>query len=125
MTNIPPEGFDLKDKVTFDQLPAQLQDFFVGPVNQGFGKDPSKESLWLKETRAVLTFFPKEEPTKESLWLEETRTVLTFLRKADKAWTSLWEKTPDGWWIKVDKWTGEPWTDYWKKTQNGCWVKVR
>jgi hypothetical protein len=41
MTNIPPEGFGLRDKVTFDQLPEQLRAFHVGP---GFGEDPQRRA---------------------------------------------------------------------------------
>jgi len=41
----------LKDKVTFDQLPEQIQSYYIGPSS-------GSESLWLTETRAVLQFLP-------------------------------------------------------------------
>jgi hypothetical protein len=61
--------FSLKDKVTFDQLPEQIQQYYVGPPSPA-------ESLWLKETQAVLIFSPQPP---------------------HRSWIDRWEKTTSGW----------------------------
>jgi hypothetical protein len=69
----PPEGFGLKDEVTFDQLPEQIRERYVDPK---FGTEALTESLWLKETKAVLMFSPPPPY---------------------KPWTEYSQKTKDGW----------------------------
>jgi hypothetical protein len=72
MTNSMLEGFGLKDKVTFDQLPEQIQEYYVGP------KYGTEESLWLKETHAVLMFLPQPPYA---------------------PWVDYWEKAADDNWV--------------------------
>ena len=70
MNDTQPEGFNLKDKVTFAQLPERIQEYYIGP------RYGTVYSLWLKGDRAVLMFFPLPPY---------------------KSWIDYWEKTKDGW----------------------------
>lgn len=51
MTNTPPEGFSLRDRVTFDQLPEEIRECYEGGPKCNF---ETQENLWLKETQAIL-----------------------------------------------------------------------
>lgn len=74
MTNSVPDGFGIKDKVTFDQLPEKIQEYYLGPKDE-----TTEESLWLKEEHAVLMFFPLAPNT---------------------PWVHHWKNTTDGWVIQ-------------------------
>ena len=64
-------------EVTFDQLPEQIREYYIGP------RSGLPESHWLTETRAVLQFTP----------------VLPY-----SSYTNFWKKPMSGEWVLVMEW---------------------